>query len=121
MGDKDIQVYDRLRDLVEATQKQKPKPTDIAELKRLLDEHPDVWRAVDLARNATLRVIGKRLQVKVTCPPLKFLFFTCLSRELLLSVSSLPPFPRFPTPFQVFHTIRMDSSLVSVAIPLFIS
>ena len=69
MGDKDIQIYDRLRDLVEATQKQKPKPTDIAELKRLLDEHPDVWRAVDLARNATLRVIGEETPSKGDLPP----------------------------------------------------
>ena len=53
----DKEVSDQLHALVEATNKGKPKPTEVEELKRLLSEHPEVWRNLDLAHNSALRAI----------------------------------------------------------------
>lgn len=66
MADKDIEVYNQLYALVEAANKQKPKPADVMALRRLLEEHPEVWRAVDLAHNAALGVIGEETPSKGT-------------------------------------------------------
>lgn len=62
----DKEVHGQLQALVVATQKDKPKPSDVIELKRFLEEHPEVWRLVDLAHNAALRVIDQETPSKGT-------------------------------------------------------
>jgi len=62
----DKEVSGQLHALVEATNKGKPKQTEVEELKRLLSEHPEVWRNLDLAHNAALRAIGEETSNKGT-------------------------------------------------------
>ncbi|MDQ3805487.1 MAG: hypothetical protein M3416_16870 [Acidobacteriota bacterium] len=56
----DFERYKNLRDLIGRTNKEKPKAADVAELRRILEEDPKLWRAAgDMARRAVEHVCGK--------------------------------------------------------------
>lgn len=46
--------YEKLRELVKSTHKEKPKPDDIAALKRLFDEEPELWQTTGNMAKRTL-------------------------------------------------------------------
>lgn len=49
----DFKKYQRLRDLINKTNKAEPKPEDLAALRKMLDETPELWRAAgNLAQRA---------------------------------------------------------------------
>jgi len=65
MGDEIVKVNDETRrrafeDLLDKTDKKKPKQEDVKALRKMLRETPEVWRiAGDLAQQATLATIDK--------------------------------------------------------------
>ena len=66
MVDVDKEVGRQLQALVAATNKDKLRTTDVEELKRLLREHPKLWRDIDLAHNAAFRAIKEQTPNKGT-------------------------------------------------------
>ncbi len=46
--------YEKLRELVKRTHKEKPKPDDVAALKRLFEDEPELWQATGNMARRTL-------------------------------------------------------------------
>lgn len=49
-----LEKYEKLRELVKSTHKEKPKEDDIAALRRFFDEDPELWRATGNMAKRTL-------------------------------------------------------------------
>jgi hypothetical protein len=50
----DFEKYKKLQELIRKTQKAEPKSEDVAALRKLLDEHPAMWRAAGNMAQRTL-------------------------------------------------------------------
>src|SRR5512143_3776554 len=62
----------RFLDLLKKTDRQAPKPADLAALRAMLQENPELWRvAGDLAHNAALAVVAQMRAYPVLAESLK--------------------------------------------------
>ena len=49
-----LETYEKLRDLIKRTNTEKPKADDLAALRRLFDEEPDLWHSIGNMAKRTL-------------------------------------------------------------------
>jgi hypothetical protein len=49
-----LENYEKLRDLLKRTNTEKPKADDVAALRRLFDEEPDLWHSIGNMAKRTL-------------------------------------------------------------------
>ena len=50
-------VIEEFKNLMAATDKEKPKKADLIALENLLSDNPELWRAIDLAQITALQAI----------------------------------------------------------------
>lgn len=55
-----FETYQQVRDLIARTNKEKPKAEDMAALRKILDEHPEIWQAAGrMAQRAVNVIVGE--------------------------------------------------------------
>lgn len=55
-----FKTYKQVSDLIKRTNVESPKPEDMAELRKVLDEHPEIWQAAGrMAQRAVTVIIGE--------------------------------------------------------------